>query len=171
MSAFQASMRALCELDMAPDIMVDRLNKLLCRRFPDNRFVTFFYGLLDPSNNSLVYINAGHCPPWVIQPGKEPLRLLPTGGPLGLFPTGHYVAQELRLEPGSVLVCYSDGVTEAIDRAGEEFGETRLVDLVGRFHAQTPVDIVKEIGAAITSHYAGANREDDVTLVVLKRAA
>ena len=130
MCAFQASLRALCELDLPPEETIDRLNRLLCRRFPDNRFVTLFYGVLDPAKHTLTYVNAGHCPPWIVREGGGADRLIPTGGPLGMFEKGDYHAQAVDLQAGELFICYSDGVTEVSNPAGEEFGETSLIELV-----------------------------------------
>lgn len=169
MSAFQASMRALCELDMPVDMTIDRLNKLLCRRFPDNRFVTFFYGLLDPADHTLSYVNAGHCPPWIVRTNGTTERLDPTGGPLGLFVKSTYEAKSVTLEPGEFLACYSDGVTEAVDPAGEEFGDERLLGVLKTAGTGSPTAIATMINDAIETHYAGAMHEDDVTIVVIRR--
>jgi serine phosphatase RsbU (regulator of sigma subunit) len=169
MCSFQASLRALSELDLPPDDTVVRLNRLLCRTVPENRFVTFFYGVLDPANHTLSYVNAGQNPPWLIRPTGATERLALTGPPLGLFDTSEYGVQTLTMEPGEILVCYSDGVSEAPSPAGEEFGEQRLTGIVQERCGSPPLDIVTDITTALDGHCQGSTRTDDVTLVILKR--
>lgn len=170
MSAFQASLRALTELGLPPEETIQKLNRLLSRRLPLNRFVTFFYALLDPARHTLTYVNAGHNPPWILRrDGVTADRLTQTGRPLGLFEASTYEARTLDLAPGEILLCYSDGVTEATNAAGEEFGEELLRRLLGEACAVSPFDIVRRITAAIETHHSGAPRQDDITLVALKR--
>jgi serine phosphatase RsbU (regulator of sigma subunit) len=171
MASLQASLRALSELGLPPDNMMTRLNRLLCRTVPDNRFVTFFYSLLDPANHTLTYVNAGQNPPYIVRRGQAPERLEQTGPPLGLFDTTKYTAKTVSMGAGDILVCYSDGVTEAHGGTEEEFGEQRLTDLVGREHAGTPIEIIKRLTEAMLAFCAGHAYQDDVTMVVLKRRA
>ena len=172
MCAVQASLRALTELDLPPEETMARLNRLLARRIPANRFVTFFYGILDPGRHSLIYVNAGHNPPSIMSPdGSIADRLAQTGRPLGLFEQSSYRAETVDLLPGEILLGYSDGVTEEQNAAQEEFGEARLVDLLRTVREGTPFDIVHRITTAIAGYHGDSPRQDDITLVVLKRAA
>lgn len=171
MCFFQAALRALCELDLPLEETIARLNRVLCKRFPDNRFVTFFCGLLDPATNSLTYVNAGHCPAWVVPRDSATGRLVPTGGPLGMFDEGRYEARTIEIQPGETLVCYSDGVTECCDADGVEFGEEKLIAVVKRCLSSSPLEIVEQIASEVALHHKGTQREDDLTLVVLKRAS
>ena len=172
MCFFQAALRALCDLDLPLEETMERLNKVLSRRFPDNRYVTFFCGVLDPTTNTLTYVNAGHCPPLMIGL-TGPCRVLPaSGGPLGMFEIGTYEARSVQMEPGDVLVCYSDGVTDSCNPAGEDFGEKKLMTTLERAApGAAPPDIIDRIKAEIDAYHAGVSPEDDLTLVVLKRAA
>ncbi len=170
MFAFQASLRALSELDLPPDETVCRLNRLLARKIPANRFVTFFYGVLDPARHTISYVNAGHNPPWILRrDGATADRLPQTGRPLGLFEKGSYRTETVELAPGEVLLCYSDGATEGTNPRGEEFGEERLLGILREARAGSPFEIVRRITAEIESHNAGEARQDDITLVALKR--
>lgn len=171
MCFFQAALRALCELDLPPEETIERLNRVLCKRFPDNRFVTFFYGLLDPVAHVFTYVNAGHCPAWIVPRDRSTGRLESTGGPLGMFEGGRYESRTIALQPGEALVCYSDGVTECADSQGEEFGEERLIGVVKRCLTSQPGEIVQQIASEVAAHHKGAQREDDLTLVILKRDA
>ena len=169
MTAFQATLRALAELDLPPAETIDRLNRLLFRRFPDNRFVTFFYGVLDPAANTLTYVNAGHCPPYLLKSNGQSEELGVTGGPLGMFEKGDFEAKVVDIESGSLFVCYSDGVTEVSNPEGELFGEDNLLALIKTLKGATPSDIIEKITSVIAVHHQNAPPDDDITLVVLKR--
>jgi serine phosphatase RsbU (regulator of sigma subunit) len=170
MASFQASLRALAELGLSPDDTITRINRVMCKTVPDNRFVTFFYGVLDPRTHSMTYVNAGQCPPCIVRSGGggiEPLGQ--SGPPLGLLLESTYKPYTIEMRPGDVLLCYSDGVSEARGTNDEEFGEERLGALVSRECARGPQDIVRVVTEAMASHCAGLSYQDDVTLVVLKR--
>ncbi len=170
MCSFQASLRALTELDLPPQETIARLNRLLARRIPTNRFVTFFFGILDPGRHTLTYVNAGHNPPWILRrDGEAADRLIQTGRPLGLFDDVPYRAETIDLRPGEILLGYSDGVTEGLSPSEEEFGEERLLRILREARDSAPFDIVRRVTSEIDRHHAGSPRQDDVTLVVLKR--
>ena len=106
------------------------INRTLIRRAIQSRFVTVMYGVLAPDGR-LTYCNAGHNPPILV--GRSGVRRLETGGLiLGLFPHAIYEEETLQLEDGDTLVVFSDGVTEALNAAGDEFGEERLLPCIER---------------------------------------
>lgn len=171
MCAFQASLRALAELNLPPRETMLRLNKILCRRLPMNRFVTFFYAVLDPRSNRLSYVNAGHCPPWIVHAGgRSAERVSETGRPLGMFESSSYEEATMELAAGDLFVCYSDGVPDGVGPSGEEFGEKKLVEVVESERASSSALIVRRVMEAIEVHHAGVPRQDDITVVVLKRS-
>ncbi len=171
MCSLQATLQALSEQDFSAEEMTARLNRLMCRKIPDNRFVTFFFGILDPKTGALSYVNAGHNPPAVLRAGGEVEHLAPGGPPLGFFEASTYNAGRINLQRDDCVVCFSDGVTEARGPSGEDFGEERLVNLVREGAKTTPADIVQRVLEAIDAHHAGSNAGDDITLVVLKRTS
>jgi phosphoserine phosphatase RsbU/P len=171
MASFQSGLHALCEMGLPPGETIARLNRLLSRRIPMNRFITFFYGVLDPGGHTLTYVNAGQNPPCRVRPGAEVERLTATGPPLGLLADASFQIGTLELLPGDLLVCFSDGATEGRGPADEEFGEARLIDIVRQDPAATPEVIVQRATTAIERHCAASPRQDDITLVVLKRTA
>lgn len=171
MTSFQASLRALSELDLSPADTISRLNRLLCRALPDNRFVTFFYAVLDPETRNLKFVNAGHNPPSVVRADGTRESLGQNGPPLGMFEESQYSMNDLELAPGELLVCYSDGISEAESPKGEEFGEERLTGLVENQRALPPVEIVQHVNSTLNDHCRGTSQQDDITLVVLKRTA
>lgn len=169
MCGFQAGLRALCDLQLPLEETMDRLNRLLCRYVPENRYITFFYGILDVASHSLTYVNAGQTPPLVVRDGTAIERLELSGLPLGSFCDLRFRADRIVLEPGDLLVCYSDGVTEALDPSGQMFGEERLVAGLREGRDGKPSDILARVLAAVDRHGEGAPHQDDITLVILKR--
>lgn len=169
MCGFQGSMHVLCDLDLPPGETLQRLNRTLLPRIPANRFVTSFYGVLDPQGHSLGYVSAGHCPPLLIR-GDGSVEHLGLGGPpLGLFESASYQAARVELGPGDLVLCYSDGVTEGVDAADEEFGEERLAALARDAQAESPESICQRITDAVRRHQGDEVRQDDVTIFILKR--
>jgi len=169
MCMFQAGLHALCEMDLAPDDTISRLNTILCRRLPANRFVTFFFGVLDPARHTLTFVNAGQNPPCRLGKNEAMDRLTATGPPLGLFAGATYTARTLDLSPGDLVLCFSDGATEGRSAADEEFGEERLIGIVRESRGDKPEEIVQKATSAVERHSAASPRQDDTTLVVLKR--
>ncbi len=171
MSNVLACLRCCTELDPPAHILIEQLNRQACRWFPLDRFVTFFYGILDPGRHTLTWVNARHCSPYVVRDGGRAIRLAPGGFPLGIDAKFIYRSSVLPLEAGDALVCFSDGVTEARNDDEEEFGEERLeVALCGR-NRVTPRDFMDGIVGAIEAHCGSRRHEDDLTMLVLHRTA
>jgi sigma-B regulation protein RsbU (phosphoserine phosphatase) len=145
------------------------MNRVMCKTVPDNRFVTFFYSVLDPATHTLTYVNAGQTPPYLVRATGGLDQLSQSGPPLGLIDHSTYTPYTLTMEAGDILVCYSDGVSEASAPEGDQFGEERLAALVGQEKHRTPTDIVRVVTEAMAAHCAGRTYGDDVTIVVLKR--
>ena len=171
MTHVHASVRALCDLDIPLDQLVSRLNRLLSRDVPDNRYVTFFFGILDPGEHTLAYVNAGHNPPIMVRGSDSVEFLAVTGPPIGLFADAKHQAEKINLAAGDLLMIYSDGVTEADDAEGNEFGEKRLASILEAAHTGALDDIVERVGDEVEKHIAGRPPQDDVTLLALKRDA
>ncbi len=169
MSYFHASLRALSGFELSGVEIFTRLNRQICEKIPSNRFVTCFFGILDPGAHRLDYVNAGQDPPFLIPREGEARRLPAIGMPLGLFDSFGYEAGGVSLEPGDLLLCYSDGVTDGVNAAEVMFGEERLLTAVRGAREGSPEEIVAAVTREIEKHHAGAPFEDDVTLLVLKR--
>ena len=149
-----------------PEELVDHINKVLTRRAIDARYATLLYGQLQPSGK-LKFCNAGQNPPLIY--GKGGLRRLESGGmPVGMFESAPYSGDETELKPGDTLVVYSDGVTEAHNLAGEEFGEARLVTVLERYARGSPAIVLEQIISAVKEFALGAEQYDDVTALVVK---
>jgi sigma-B regulation protein RsbU (phosphoserine phosphatase) len=133
-------------------------------------FVTLFFAQLDPASGELAYVNAGHNPPLLCRAGQEELTALErTGLPLGLFEFTDFEARGARLDPGDFLVLYTDGVTEALDAQGREFGDERLRRVLLEVRAEAAEDMAAGLEAALSAFAGAAAPSDDITYVILKR--
>jgi len=147
-----------------PCRLVTEINRDLWGRIPDNRFVTLFWAEYDCETSRLRYTNAGHCPPLLFDSGGGPPLRLETGGlPVGLFREASFSQAELLLAPGSLLVIYTDGVSEAPDAGGEEFGEERLSRHCQERLSSPAAALAESIRKAVDGWTAGNAREDDAT--------
>jgi sigma-B regulation protein RsbU (phosphoserine phosphatase) len=149
-----------------------RLNLLLCEKASEARYASMVWAYYDPLTRRLCYVNAGHYPPLLIRPrGHEPdiVRLDGGGGPvLGMLPAARYVQAGFAVSPGDVLVLYSDGLTEATNTAGEEYGETRLRAFLATTVDGNPQALRDAILASVSAFLETAPLRDDLTLVVAK---
>jgi len=170
MASLQASLRAQAistPTDLAT--LMSRLNALIYEASPANRYATFFYGQYDPATRGLSYVNAGHNAPMVFRrEGSELLRVDGGGPVIGLLPSAEYRQCGLGLQPGDVLVGYTDGISEAMNPEDEEWGEDRLADAVRACLGLHPKDVVHRVLAAADAFARGAKQHDDMTLVVVR---
>jgi sigma-B regulation protein RsbU (phosphoserine phosphatase) len=170
MTALKGGVQVL--LGEAPDDiahLMSRLDRLVAANFPRNRFVTLFFGLLDPGSGDLAYCNAGHNPPFLVRADHSIERLPSCGTILGIFPELPYEVKHSRLLPGDVLTLFSDGVTEENDPSGEEFGEARLGRVLTDCKDVDAVSLVDTIRRTVLAWAAGGAPADDVTVVVARR--
>ena len=157
---------AFASIGDEPAQTVDHINKVLTRRAIDARYATLLYGHLSPSGK-LVFCNAGHNPPLVY--GVDGLRRIEAGGmPVGLFESAPYSADSVELKKGDTMVLYSDGVTEAHNVAGEEFGEERMVEVLKRYCKEPAPVVLDHLIGAVRTFARGAEQYDDVTALVVK---
>jgi phosphoserine phosphatase RsbU/P len=130
------------------------------------KFISLFHALLDAEARRLVYSNAGHLPPLLVHADGSCERLLSEGAVLGAFETWNYEEREVRLEPGSRLVLYTDGIIEASDVSGADFGEERLRELAIANRQQTAEELKQTILSAVMD-LCGSHPQDDATLLVI----
>jgi len=150
----------------SPEQTVDHINKVLTRRQIDARYATLLYGQLS-SDGKLMFCNAGHNPPLVF--GGDGLRRIESGGmPVGMFEMAPYSCDTITMKPGDTMVLYSDGVTEAQNVAGEEFGEARLVQVMERYTRGSADVVLEQIIDSVKEFAHGAEQYDDVTALVVK---
>ena len=152
----------------SPRAFAAMLNRDLCGRFGDNRYATMFYGEYNSNTRTLRYVNAGHCPPVLISATGD-VTVLPDGDlPVGLFPEATYREQRITLSSGSAIVIYSDGLIDALNSEGEEFGEERLVTCCRQLpKAASAEAICTSLSQHVAEWSAGAEQFDDTTILVL----
>jgi len=150
---------------------ISAVNKYLAENIPPNRFVTLFYAELDPESGAVSFLNAGHNPPLIVHAAGTVEQLASGGLPLGIRADADYREGRTHMQRGDVLVIYSDGVTEAASPSGEEFGPTRLYEVVSRNVDASAAGIRDRIESALTKFSQGTKAADDITLVIVKRQA
>ena len=146
--------------------LITRLNHGLFRRAIEARFLTTFYGILGP-DGSFLYCNAGHNPPFLIS--SSGARRLETGGVvLGLFEQATFHEEAVALQPGDFIVAFSDGVSEAMNEAGDEFSDDRLLACIDANRTKEPQAIVDALLSDVRAFCGEAPQSDDVTLVMVR---
>jgi serine phosphatase RsbU (regulator of sigma subunit) len=149
-----------------PAAIVTAMNHALCERALEAKFVTLLLGVISREGH-LTYCNAGHCPPLIV--GISGVRRLENGGPVvGLLPNAAYEHGEASLEPGDVVVVFSDGVTEARDAADEEFGDARLIEVIHKAAAVDTQSLVDAVVDAVRQHSEGVVQTDDITVMAIR---
>ena len=166
MASLQALLRAASSNDSTPNQVCKKLNDHLCQLTDSSQFATMFYARWDPATQLLRYVNAGHNPPLLVR--RKEIECLVTGGrPLGMFPETEYEVAEILLHARDLLVLYSDGITDAGQREGKDFGEERLRSLVMLVADLTLTEIQARILTSVRS-WSGSEPEDDMTLVLVR---
>ena len=169
MSSVHAAVRAHTRTRLTAGEVVAEINRYIHDNTPPNRYVTLFYSELDPQTHQLRYINAGHNPPILLRKSGEVARLDVGGFPVGILPSGEFKEGGTTLSPGDVLVIFSDGATESLNEAGEEFDEERLIEVVQRYREDRAAVIRDRIDEALTRFVGKAKAVDDLTMVIVKR--
>jgi serine phosphatase RsbU (regulator of sigma subunit) len=171
MALLLAAFRTLVEERLAPAVLVSRLNVQICRHSPASRFITLVYAVYEPASGCLRYVNAGQNPPLIRRRDGRFEKLAGTGIALGLFDHSTYEAAETTLEPGDMIVLYSDGITEAENPAGQPLEESGLELVVERCAGMPASTVTTEVLAAVQAHANRARFADDLTILVLKRSS
>jgi len=146
-----------------------QLNRLLCERASGERYASMFWCYHDPIAHTLSYVNAGHCPPLLTRKSgsKVEISRLHVGGPvLGVLPNARYEQAKVQVSTGDLLLMYSDGLVEAINPHGEEYGEVRLRELVATLTEKSADDIRRVILASLAAFSGTTGLRDDLTIVV-----
>ena len=166
MSNMQAALKSLASENIAPSELCSKLNRIMCGNTPLRKFVTCFYGDLDVSNRKLTFTNAGHNPPMLMRSSGECIRLDEGGPVIGAFCESRYGQQEIQLHEGDKLLIFTDGVTEARDASGEEFGEHRLLECLQSYRGTNAAELRARIFSEVAK-FCGGDFEDDATLMVV----
>jgi sigma-B regulation protein RsbU (phosphoserine phosphatase) len=168
MAFLRASLRAATHVGYSPHISMAKVNYLLWESIERNQFVTAFYGILDVTNKTLTYTNAGHNPPILLKQNGD-LSFIDRGSiPLGMFRDTRYHEYYLTTDPGDVLMLYTDGVTEANDPHGEEFGRDRLAQAVIANRQLGARELISAVYTEVLAWTGGRGATDDVTFFVIK---
>jgi sigma-B regulation protein RsbU (phosphoserine phosphatase) len=173
MASLRASLRGVT-LDNPRDfaIMMDKVNRLVYEASASNRYATFFFAAYDPKTRKLECVNAGHNAPIVLRCGPDGstavIRIEADGPVVGLLPFAPYTEQTITLEPGDLVLLYTDGISEAMTHDDEEWGEERLIVAADACKHQKADEILKRLFDDADAFTAGADQHDDMTLLVLK---
>jgi serine phosphatase RsbU (regulator of sigma subunit) len=167
LAAFRAAMRTEVRNEYAIRRILFNVNRLLCESTHPEQFVTAVYGVLDLERRMFTYSNAGHNPPLLLRANGEAVWLSEGGLILGSFQEAVHHEEQLRLAPGDHLVLYTDGASECMNAAGEEYGTGRLLEAVRLHRSRSAREIRLALQEGILQHCEG-RAQDDVTLVVLK---
>jgi sigma-B regulation protein RsbU (phosphoserine phosphatase) len=171
MASVQTALRTLAPLTDDPAEIIGHLNRFFCRNVHFTTFVTLFLGRFETASRAFTYVNAGHNPPLIARGkpnGEAQSWLRPTAAAIGLVEEASYRTGSAVLVAGDVLMLYTDGVTEAANAAGEEFGAARLAELVtgqARLPAQ---DLASNVYRALVEFTGNHQLVDDATLIACK---
>ena len=168
MAFLRASLRAATHIGYSPHISMAKVNYLLWESIERNQFVTAFYAILDVTNKTLTYTNAGHNPPVLLKQNGDVSFIERGSIPLGMFRDTRYHEYYLTMEPGDVLMLYTDGATEAQNPEGEEFGRERLAKTVQLNRQLGARELITAAHAEVLEWTDGHGATDDVTFFVIK---
>jgi sigma-B regulation protein RsbU (phosphoserine phosphatase) len=165
MASVQATVRAFARDSVSPAVVCSRVNSVLCDNIGTDKFVTFFYAVLDAEKRTFQYCNAGHPYPVLASAGSS--RQLDQGGAvLGVFPDWKYTDLTLQLSPGDRLLLFTDGITEAAASDGQEFGLEKI-ESFARSHSASSASALNTLLLAQVSDFCGAKFHDDATIVAI----
>ena len=150
--------------------LIGDLNRIMFAFTDRKRFVSFFYAVYDDKSRRLNYVNAGHNPPMIFRKNSSngPIKLDSTGVVIGLFPNASYTEQSLQLCEGDILVCFTDGITEAMNLNEEEYTEERLIEVISQNQEKSACDLRDLILDHVHTFSGEAPQRDDETLVVVR---
>ena len=174
MIGLQARGQFLIEEPRSLAQVMTRLNRITCANCPAGRFISLFFCIVDGASGEVTYCNAGHNPPLLIRGSGDigTYEELTGGGPiLGILGAIEYEEYRAKLDPGDVLVIYSDGVTEAANPASEDFGVDLLARTVWANRERSSAEIIATLNAALTAYTGSAPQADDITMIVARRVA
>jgi sigma-B regulation protein RsbU (phosphoserine phosphatase) len=167
MSNVQASLRAFCNGRMAIPEALQQVNRSVARNATAGKFITLFYAELDAANRRILFVNAGHNPPYLRRASGEVEPLEAGGMPLGIFEDAQFELGETAFQPGDSLLLYSDGIPEAFDANEDFFGDERLLEIWKREGHRGPAEFGELLLAEVLQFRGTASQSDDMTVVVL----
>jgi len=166
MSNVQAAVHAFASETVSPSDMCAKVNRVVSSSTGEDKFISFFYGVVDSEQKKLTYTNAGHNAGMLLRRDGSLIRLEPGGAVLGPFPGWNYKHEEIDLKAGDRLLLFTDGVTELRSPAGDEFGEDRLIELLIH-NRELDADTLRDRIVQTVVSFGGGEFQDDATLLVL----
>ncbi len=152
-----------------PRKCIMEVNQLLYEQNYESMFVTLFYAVLNPESGRLEYVNGGHNYPCLVKPSGK-VTWLPgeSGIVLGVFDEFPYEQHWIQLDKGDTVFFYTDGVTEAMDEAGNQFGDQTLLDVLKKMAGADPEEMTRQVVQAVHEHVGGAPQSDDLTCMAMR---
>ncbi|HZP62383.1 MAG TPA: SpoIIE family protein phosphatase [Terriglobales bacterium] len=166
MSNLQAAVKAFASENVTPRELCTRLNQIFCRSIVTDKFITFFYAHLDPGRKRLTYCNAGHCRPFVLRSDGTSTALCEGGAVLGKFSDWVFEEEDIELVPGDRVVLFTDGVSEAEDSTGTEFGAEGILACLRRTPSHDAMCLQRELTRTVAQH-CNNRFNDDATLIIV----
>jgi phosphoserine phosphatase RsbU/P len=166
MANVQATIKAFSSPLVTPQEVCRQINRIVCGNLALGRFITLFYAILDAENKRLTYTNAGHNAPILVRRDGSIVRLDANDALLGTFPDWIFGQREIELYSGDRLALFTDGLTDSTNRDGEEFGETRLVELMAANRHLSADELQQKVMSEV-KQFTEMNFQDDATLLVL----
>ncbi len=168
MANLQAMLHILTPLERGICEITGKINDVIYKNTPSDKFISFFWARFDSATGVFEYVNAGHNPPFLLRAGEDPIPLAEGGMLLGAMPTFvPYSSGTLHLGPGDLIALYTDGVSEAMDPADEEYGEERLLDVLMKNRVLSAADILNAVVEDVR-RFTHDKYSDDITLLVIK---
>ncbi len=161
MTSTRSLLRMFAEQNLTPGEVLTNVNQILIKDFPKTRFVTMIYAILDPIEKTIVFANAGHLSPLLINPNETKFLESDSGLPLGLMDSAYKVTK-IDLNGGSRIVLYSDGVTEAMNSNNEEYGSERMLN-----HMKNINSSIQNLLEDVRSFTSGHPASDDITILMI----
>lgn len=169
MATFQASIHSLAERPGSLDELAHGINRYACAHsLAGLRFTTAFIAQHEPASGQFRYVNAGHNAPFLRRASGEIIRLSEGGMPFGINAAAEYASVAVDIQPGDLLVIFSDGLPEAVNGAGEEYGEVRLQNRIEHFAEETAASLLTVIMADVDAFVANARQHDDITCMAIR---
>ena len=169
MAVGRALLRSAANQHPDPSNAVASTNDHLCSMNPKELFITAFFGVIDMDLGTLTYVNAGHDPPYLIRPNEAPEMIPHTGGiALGVLPELDYAETTIPLDPGTSLYLYTDGITEAENASGQQFGRDRLEEKLAGTNGAGPQVLMDDILGDLRAFTGDAKQFDDITCMALQ---
>ena len=169
MAVGRALLRSAANQHADPSEAIAETNDQLCSMNPKELFITAFFGVIDLELGTLTYVNAGHDPPYLMRPEGEPEMIPMTGGiALGVLPELTYTETTIPLDEGASMFLYTDGITEAEDATGQQFGRDRLETKLASMNGEGPQELMDSVLTDLRTFSGGAKQFDDITCMALQ---